>query len=177
MTILCNFLLMVTWVPAWMVIHCKIMSMKAAITLTHSSNSFSQSYCRRFTVLHEFFTMIYFSVLIFYRISFLKLFFTRAVTPHLLRFFFIWYTVKYPGPVQMTVGSRILTRDSCVLCLVSPSCLSQLSHLIPLPNFPCPNFLYSDSHWSGFFCRCPLWNRLWFRIGFRSETTVNGKLT
>jgi hypothetical protein len=28
-------------------------------------------------------------------------------------------------------GSRIRTRDSCVLCLVSPSCLSQLSHHIP----------------------------------------------
>jgi hypothetical protein len=27
-------------------------------------------------------------------------------------------------------GSRIRTRDSCVLCLVSPSCLSQLSHHI-----------------------------------------------
>jgi hypothetical protein len=26
------------------------------------------------------------------------------VTPHLLRFCFIWYTVKYPGPVQVTVG-------------------------------------------------------------------------
>jgi hypothetical protein len=28
-------------------------------------------------------------------------------------------------------GSRIRTRDSCVLCLVSPSCFNQLSHHIP----------------------------------------------
>jgi hypothetical protein len=32
MTILCNFLLMVTWVPAWMVVHYKVMSMKEGLT-------------------------------------------------------------------------------------------------------------------------------------------------
>jgi hypothetical protein len=39
-----------------------------------------------------------------FRINFFLLFFTRVVTSHLLRFFFIWYTVKFPGPVQVTVG-------------------------------------------------------------------------
>jgi hypothetical protein len=32
MTILCNFLLMVTWVPAWMVVHYKVMSMKEGLS-------------------------------------------------------------------------------------------------------------------------------------------------
>jgi hypothetical protein len=32
-------------------------------------------------------------------------------------------------------GSRIRTRDSCFLCLVSPSCFNQLSHHIPRLHF------------------------------------------
>jgi hypothetical protein len=35
--------------------------------------------------------------------DFYKTVFTRAVTPHLLRFWF-YMTVNYPGPVQVTVG-------------------------------------------------------------------------
>jgi hypothetical protein len=35
------------------------------------------------------------------------------------------------APFRWLWGSRIRTRDSCILCLVSPSCLSQLSHHIP----------------------------------------------
>jgi hypothetical protein len=34
---------------------------------------------------------------------FFKLFFTQAETPHMLRFD-LWYTVIFPGPVQVTVG-------------------------------------------------------------------------
>jgi hypothetical protein len=46
MTILCNFLLMVTWVPAWMVVHYKVMSMKEGLTknqkLEPNQNTFLQ---------------------------------------------------------------------------------------------------------------------------------------
>jgi hypothetical protein len=35
-------------------------------------------------------------------------------------------------------GSRIRTRDSCVLCLMSPSCFNQLSHHIPLLSHHIP---------------------------------------
>jgi hypothetical protein len=54
----------------------------------------------------------------------LLFFFTHAETPLMLRFV-LWCTLhghcSWPRSGDC-VGSRIRTRDSCVLCLVSPSC-------------------------------------------------------
>jgi hypothetical protein len=58
----------------------------------------------------------------------LKLFLTRAVTPHLLRFCFYMIHSQISWPRSGDYGwSRIRTRDSYVLCLVSPS-----RHHIPI---------------------------------------------
>jgi hypothetical protein len=53
--------------------------------------------------------------------------FTQAETPHMLRFV-LWYShISWPRSGDCG-GSQIRTRDSCVICLVSPSCFNQLSH-------------------------------------------------
>jgi hypothetical protein len=60
------------------------------------------------------------------------IFFTQAETPYMLRFWFIILHSHISWPRSGDCeGSRIRTRDSCVLCLVSPSCLSSLSHHVP----------------------------------------------
>jgi glycosyltransferase involved in cell wall biosynthesis len=60
----------------------------------------------------------------------------------------------FPGPVQGTVrGSRIRIWDSCVLCLVSPSCLSQLSHHIPQVKVNMP-FLERKWYRNALHCNC-----------------------
>jgi hypothetical protein len=78
----------------------------------------------------------------------LTVFFTRAVTHHLLRFCFYMIHSQLPWPRSGDCGgSRIRTRDSCVLCLVSPSCLSQLSHHIPTLSHHIPTKKSNQNLW------------------------------
>jgi hypothetical protein len=56
------------------------------------------------------------------------------------------------APFRWLWGSRIRTWDSCVLCLVSPSCLSQLSHHIPKIAFGGKRT--NLKVWSWYFYQC-----------------------
>jgi hypothetical protein len=83
------------------------------------------------------------------------------------------------APFRWLWGSRIRTRDSCVLCLVSSSCLSQLSHHIPYGHH-IPNFVF----WSNVLHRLHRWPKkltiykdfretlFWLQPGSSSATVI-----
>jgi hypothetical protein len=74
-----------------------------------------------------------------HRTFFYELFFTHAETPPMLRFCFMIHSHSSWPRSGDCWGSRFRTQDSCVLCLVSPSCFNQRSHHIPPepPHPPC----------------------------------------